>query len=128
LFGKEFLLNPNQARAGKKQRIIFIDVKTNYVGGKRYIPLNQEESVKQGKAVYSYDQSYAKKYKDFSKTDLKIGYKVNGKKVTQEYQLDITNIFNRKNILFENYNRKAGKVEYVYQLGFMIMPQIRITF
>ena len=128
LLGKEFVLNQKKSKPGKNQQVISIDFKTVYAGGQRYTPLNEAESVKQHTAVYYNDQANSLKYKDYFKCDLNIGFKINGRKMTQEYQLSITNLTNQKNIFMENFNRSTGKIDQTYQVGFMIMPLFRLTF
>jgi hypothetical protein len=53
---------------------------------------------------------------------------MNGKRVTVEWSLEITNIFNQKNVYNQTFNRKTGESYFTYQLGRMIIPQYRITF
>ena len=70
-----------------------------------------------GQAVYDYDNAYKNKYADYFRSDLKIGYKRNGKKTTQEWAVDIQNITNRNNIFQVVYDQKENKLKKEYQQG-----------
>jgi hypothetical protein len=78
--------------------------------------------------VYNWNSIYEKKYKPYFRTDLRIGYKVNGKKITQEWGLDLQNITNYKSIFMEAYDAQKQEVYYLYQQGFMPMMLYRINF
>jgi len=43
-------------------------------------------------------------FKNFFRADLRIGFKVEAKKITHEFVLDIINLFNTKNILTMTYD------------------------
>ena len=128
LMGKEFILNQRKNKKDKGQKILNIDFKTVYAGGQRYTPLNEVESTRKQEAVYFEDQAFSLKYKDYFRCDISIGFKINGKNITQEFKLDFTNITNQKNIFTEYFNRNTCKKDYMYQVGFMVMPLFRLTF
>lgn len=128
LAGKEFLLNPRKAKEGKGQHFITIDIKYARCGGQRYTPILTDESIVKGYAVYDETQIFSKQFPDYSKADLNIMYKLNGKWATQEFGINFTNIFNEKNILMESFSSKTGEVKYTYQIGFSFIPLWRMTF
>jgi len=130
LFGKEFLLHRNSTnpRLKKNQRFIGFDIKLNYAGGRRYIPIDEEQSRIEHRPVYQYDLAYDKKFPDYFRTDLKVYFKINMKKLDSEFAIDIQNIFNIQNIYAQNFNRSTGEIYYTYQLGIMVIPQFRINF
>ncbi|MEI6576759.1 MAG: hypothetical protein WCO63_11325 [Bacteroidota bacterium] len=59
---------------------------------------------------------------------MKVTYKRNGKKITQEFSLDCQNLFDQKNIFSREYNRKTGEKTFTYQIGRLIILQYRINF
>lgn len=126
LLGKEFEMN----RDKKHPFSINIDVKTNYAGGRRYTPAYSLFNSTTGQYYLEYDEAdaFSKKYPDYSRTDLRLGIKRNGKKITQEWALDVQNVFNHKNPFMQIVDQKSGNVKYSYQTGFMIIPQYKIMF
>jgi hypothetical protein len=81
-----------------------------------------------GYEVQIEDRSYENRLKDFFRADIRIGYKTNSKRVSQEYGLDIQNITNRQNIFTQQFNPQTGKVENLYQIGLFPVPFYRIYF
>ncbi len=121
LVGGEFNLD----KKGKK--VLTLNAKANYAGGKRYTEILLAESLLEHRAVYDYEHAFEKKYKDYSRIDIKIGFKLNGKKVTQEWAVDIQNVLNRKNIFQQVYDPYKGELKTEYQLGFFPMVTYRLT-
>jgi outer membrane receptor for monomeric catechols len=120
LAGKEFIFN--------NKSILHFDINLNYSGGRRYIPIDKQASVLAGEAVYDQKHVYEYQLPAYFRTDLKISYKISGKKITQEWQLDLRNVFDRKNIFSQRYNKKKNDIEYTYQTGFLPVMQYRILF
>jgi len=111
-----------------KKHLITISLKINYAGGKRYIPVNLPESQAEGTEVFDNSQTFTQKYPDYSRVDLKVGFKLNGKKITQEWDFEAQNIFGTKNIFQQIYNPETNTIETDYQLGFFPLGSYRITF
>ncbi len=122
LAGAEFNLDKN------KKNIITFNIKANYAGGKRYVPINLAGSNAEGQATYFDERAYEKRYADYSRIDLKAGYKRNGKHITQEWAFDIQNILNTKNIFQQVYNPVRKNIQTEYQLGLFPMMTYRVTF
>jgi hypothetical protein len=131
LVGKEFTIS-------EKSTLNF-DIKVAYAGGKRSVPIVLEASTKKNDAVYDYSRAYEKRASDFFKVDFKVGYRINGKRTSQEWQVYIENITNHRNLLNESFNKRKlfekpediAKHEYIdktYQLGFFPMVNYRLNF
>jgi hypothetical protein len=120
LAGKEVKLNTRNA--------LFFDAKLTFAGGKRYIPVNIDASVASGETVYDYTNAYEKQLKDYFRPDIKVGWRQQGKKITQEFSINIQNVTNTQNPFTERYSRYQGKMITVNQLGFYPMPQYRLLF
>lgn len=112
----------------KKNKMLTFDIRAVYAGGKRYIPIDFEASKLANDMVYDWNSIYDKKYDPYFRTDLRIGYKENGKRITQEYGLDLQNITNYKSVFMEAYDSEKKEVYYFYQQGFMPMMLYRINF
>ena len=122
LAGKEFNLSTN-----KKHQLAF-DWKLTAAGGRYYTPVDLQASENAGYAIYQEDKAYSERFKDYFRTDLKISYRMNSKKVTHEFSVDMQNISNQQNEFLKTYNRRTNDLNTEYQLGLFIVPQYRILF
>jgi hypothetical protein len=120
LVGKEFPI--------KKRMAVTVDLKITLAGGKFYTPIDLEKSKLTGEAEYIDSKAFSKQFSPFFKTDIKIGFRLNGRKVSQEWQVYIENLTDHKNLLVQNYSRKKQEITNTYQLGFFPMVQYRIHF
>ena len=105
-----------------------LDIKFTLNGGQRFIPIDLEQSKKQNAAVYDYDNAFAPQHPEYFRTDIKIGYKVNGKKITQEWAFTIQNATNRKNVFSQVYDVSKQSVLTRYQIGILPIMQYKILF
>ena len=87
-----------------------------------------KESQISGETEYDFDHAYEDRRKDYFRTDIKFAYRVNRKKATHEFALDINNIFDTQNIFQQTYNAKTNSVKTEYQLGFLPIPMYKLTF
>lgn len=122
LAGKEWKMGAN------KNNILALSLKVNYSGGRRYIPIDESASQVKGDVVYKESEAYESRQQDYFRTDIKISYKKNSKKFTQEWALDIQNIFNTQNVLNQTWNPKTGTLDTNYQIGLFPVPFYRIYF
>ena len=120
LAGKEFKLNDKNS--------ISLDYKLVRAGGRRYTPINEYESKLKGRTVYYESFAYARRYSDYFRMDLKVAYKRNGAKTTQEIAISAENLTNHKNLFNEEFNPQNGKITKIYQLGLFIVGFYRINF
>ena len=129
LGGKEFELNKKTPRADRK-RIMYIvaDSKVTFAGGNRYTPIDLEASQAQGSVVYDTYNAYSLRLDPYFRWDLRLGFKMLGKKTTQEWTIDIQNLTNRKNPYSVSYNAETGEEILVTQLGLFPVFQYRIYF
>lgn len=122
LLGIEFELGKN------KRNIIAFDLRLTAAGGKRYVPIDLEASQAANKVKYIANEAYVHQYEDYFRTDVKLTYRLNAKKITQEWVLSAQNLTNRKNIFQETYNVLTGTIRTEYQMGIFPMIQYRILF
>lgn len=121
------LLAGYECKIGKKNYLTF-DVRTVWAGGMRYIPINLEASIAAQEQVYDATRTYTDKYKDYFRCDLRIGFKQNFGKISQEWGIDLQNVSNNQNIFADQYNNQLQEISTVYQQGFMPMMLYRINF
>ncbi len=124
LVGKEVQL--------KNKGTLVFDVKLTWAGGKRYTPIDVEASQKKDdgafNTVYINELAYAKQFPDYVKADVKIGYRLDGKKVSQVWEFYVENVTNHKNPLNQTFNPNADEIETVYQLGIFPLFNYKIYF
>ncbi len=122
LSGMEFQIGKN------KRNVIAIDLRITAAGGKHYVPINIVASQAAHRPVYYGDEAYIPQYQDYFRTDIKLTYRLNGKKISQEWVASIQNASNRKNIFQETYDVTTGAIKTEYQMGIFPMIQYRILF
>lgn len=123
LVGKEIKWGEN--------KVIMLDLKATYAGGKRYTPIDTTATLAAGSMftiIRLDDFAYSKQFPDYMKVDVKVGIRVNGKRVSQEWQVYIENVTNHKNVLQQTYNRDTKTVENQYQLGLFPMVYYKLYF
>ncbi len=127
LAGKEFTFKPKSENS-KYQSSLVVDIKMTLNGGQRYIPIDLDASNAAGRAVYDFDNAFTEQYDSYFRTDLKIGYKLNSKKITQEWSLNIQNMTNRNNIFTQTYDPGSQSISTTYQVGLLPIMQYKILF
>lgn len=121
--GKEWNLK-NKA----KSRTVGCNIKSIYVGGFRYTPIDLNASVAAGEAKYVTSQTYQKRMPDYYRLDIRISLKRNYKRLTSTVALDIQNTTNRKNVGGQYFNQKTGEVKYWYQTSLIPILSYRLEF
>ncbi|MCF8426879.1 MAG: TonB-dependent receptor [Bacteroidia bacterium] len=122
LAGKEWKVGSN------RNNVLALNLKVTYSGGRRFIPIDQTASIAKGDVVYDYAKAYQDRQQDFFRTDIKISFKKNSKRFTQEWALDIQNVFNTQNVLNQTWNPRTGTLDTNYQIGLFPVPFYRIYF
>ncbi len=129
LVGKEWTLKMGKAREGSPSLTLGFDLKTTLSGGQRYTPSSIiQTGESQYDLNYDWDKAFSNQFAEYSRTDLKFSFKINGKRITQEWAIDIQNVFDQDNVYSQSLNKKTGERYYTYQTGRMIIPQYRIIF
>ena len=126
LVGKEFYFTSK--KASKRQSSLLLDIKFTLNGGQRYIPIDLEQSQNQNATIYDYDNAFAPQHPEYFRTDIKIGYKLNGKKITQEWAFTMQNATNRKNVFSQIYDASKQSILTRYQIGMLPIMQYKILF
>lgn len=121
LAGKEF-------KVGKKNNVFALDWKLTSAGGKYVTPIDFTQSKQTGSEVYRTDAAFSTQVKDYFRTDVKVSYRMNRKKVTHEFSLDLQNVTNSQNVFQQRYNPRTNQLANEYQIGLFPVPQYRILF
>jgi len=100
-----------------RKHTLNLNGKWNSSGGNRIKPIDLEASKLAGSTRYGND-IYSNRYKDYSRADIKITYKQNRKKLTQEWSIELQNVLNHENVFREAYNKKTKEITTQYQFSF----------
>jgi len=116
-----------------KKNTISFGTKITYGGGRRYSPVNIAASNAVMDVVAQDDKVNTLQFAPYNRVDLRIAYKINGRKTGVEIALDLVNIFSAKNILALSYspdpaNRAADPLVKNYQLGFLPLFYVKVDF
>lgn len=121
------LLGGYEWRVGTKN-FLAVDVRTIWAGGMRYVPVDLAASIAAGEQRLASTDIYTQRFNDYFRCDVRISFKQNLGKVSQEWGLDLQNVSNYKNIFAQQYNKYSESIATVYQQGFMPMMMYRIHF
>ncbi|HKM93537.1 MAG TPA: carboxypeptidase-like regulatory domain-containing protein [Prolixibacteraceae bacterium] len=111
-----------------KTMSIDMNLRVIWSGGKRNLFIDLEQSKIANETVYDDARAYSVRETDYFRFDGRVALKINGKKITQEWALDITNLTNHKNIYSSYYDTELKDIAYVYQQGLYPMVLYRINF
>lgn len=116
-----------------KKNSINISSKFTYGGGKRYSPVDIAASNAVMDVVADNDKVNTLQFNPYNRLDLRVAYKINGKKAAYEIALDLVNLMNTKNILALSYspdpaNINADPLIKNYQLGFLPLFYVKVDF
>jgi hypothetical protein len=112
----------------KKGWTIFADIKGSLAGGTRYTPVLEDQSRREHRIVYDNTRINELQVRDYFRIDLRIGYRKNWKRVTDELFIDFQNLTNRKNLYGIFYDIETGSYKEMLLQGFFPMVTYRINF
>lgn len=120
LFGKEFNVTKNN--------ILGINLKTSYTGGEYYIPIDLASSIAQSREVLNESKIYTERLPDFFYLDLTLTYKMNYRKYTGTFAVQIKNLLNQKPDAGYEYNPFLKTIESQINLGIVPMISYKLEF
>ncbi len=123
LTGKEFNVGH-----GKNKKILGLNGKVFYNGGRRYIPVDLEESKKEGETVYDYSRAWDNRLDDIFQLNLSVMFRINRPKAGHEFILDISNVTGAQGKTWEYYNKYTDNLDYDKQLFMIPNIMYRIHF
>lgn len=122
------LLGGKEFNIGNKNNTLNLDLRLTASGGNHYTPIDFERSAEVGYEVRRENNAFSESFDDYLRADLKVSYRINARKVTHEFALDIQNITNRDNEFARIYDPRTNTVHTQYQIGLFPVPQYRILF
>jgi hypothetical protein len=105
-----------------------LDARATYAGGKRFVPIDLEASKLAKDEIRDGTRAFENKYPNYFRLDLKPGFRLNFKKTTHEFSVDIQNLTQNDNVFQQVYDITNQRIKTNYQLKFFILPQYRILF
>ena len=123
LAGKEFRVGKNGGN-----NTIGINIRSSWSGNQRYAPVDIPASIEEGMEIRPLEDVYTKSYPNYYRLDLQLSYRKNKSNRTSEWRLDIQNVTNRENILYDYYLPAQNQVAYETQLGLIPVLSYRIQF
>ncbi len=126
------LLGGYEHKLGQNSTLL-TGIKITYTGGRLYSPPDIAASNVIADYVAVDSLRNTEQFKDYFRADLKLGVRINGKKLTHEVALDLVNILNTRNVLSLTYNHDLaaqGQYPFItqYQLGFLPLFYYRVDF
>jgi len=118
--GKEIMWGEN--------RMVGLNSKIIWTGGKRVIPLDLNASIASGQPVYMNEAIYTKKAPDYFRMDIGINIHFFREKTEHIISLDIQNVTNRRNAYAEEYDAEHERMVYYPLAGIIPILNYRIEF
>ncbi|WP_394371292.1 TonB-dependent receptor [Rufibacter roseolus] len=124
LIGKEFHLD--QAN----RHHLSLDLRVNYAGGRRYIPIDEirTKNEETDKIYYDVANAYHPRLRRYFRTDLRLSYQLNTQKTTHWIFAAADNLTNRKNELYYGWDLEQNEAKTYYQLGIYPYLGYRVQF
>ncbi len=116
-----------------KKNTLSFGGKFTYAGGKRYSPANITASNAVMDVVPEEGKINTLQFPAYNRADIRVAYKINGKKAGVEIALDLINILGTKNILALSYSPDPSDLSKNplvpnYQLGFLPLFYVKVDF
>ena len=122
LVGKEWQVS--------KRGTLTFDGRFSTTGGQRYTPVDVAATLRanDGQVHYAHALQNKRQVPPYARLDVRIGFRLNGHAITQEFVASIQNITGRKNVLSQTFDFATGQPAYSYQLGLFPVGLYKITF
>lgn len=119
LGGKEFVFSK------KKNKTIGLNAKISILGGNRYTPIDLEASIASNTTVYATDQAWKGKTDMIFIPNLGITYRVDKRRVSHSFKIDIQNISNNQAKLNPYFDSNRKTIVWSTQLS--LVPNLIYT-
>ena len=111
-----------------ENRMIGLNSKIIWTGGKRVIPLDLQASIAKGKAVYKNDELYSRKTPDYFRIDIGVQLHFFRERSEHIISVDIQNVTNRLNAYAEEYDPETKSLVYYPLAGIIPILNYRVEF
>jgi len=124
LFGKEFIFKNKSGRT----KILSVNTKLTLIGARRFSPILLDESREKGYTVVDETQAFNLRGEDIFIANLGISYRINKRKTSQEFKIDIQNLTNNNGLVDMYYDSATDEIESIHQLPILPMLMYTIEF
>lgn len=121
--GKEFSVG-----SPSKNKVLFLNTKVAVIGGKRYSPIDLEQSIAAGREIFDEVEPFSKKGDDIVRVDFSVGLRRNRARTTSEFKFDVQNILNNETVVSESYIHATQSISKGRQLGLLPTISYKISF
>jgi hypothetical protein len=121
LLGKEFVTNNQRGRFG-------INLKVTQAGGRRYVPIDLEQSTLEKRQIYDWESAFERQLPDYFRTDFQLSYKLNWYGCSMEWRVDIQNITNQRNPAYYYFDVETESIRLKKQIGILPLISYRLEF
>jgi hypothetical protein len=107
LTGKEWMLGRN------KQNVLSANIRLTLQGGERHAPVDEKATMNDPDKEVQYDETkpFSKQLSPMFLTNLSVSYKINRKKVSHEFALQMVNVTGYEEFYGHHYNTKTNDIE-----------------
>ncbi len=132
-FNNRFIVNfvaGKEWKFGKNDRHAWtFDTKFTTSGGNPFTPIDLDATRENdGREVLMEDIAFSEQYEDYVRWDVKFGVRLNSKRVSHQFFVDLQNVTNRTNEFVRRYNEVTDEINSVEQIGFFPDVLYRIQF
>lgn len=120
--GKEFQVGRS------KQNVIGTNLKLNWRGGYKTVPVDLVASREENKDIRKYNEAFETSAPDYFRIDAGVSYRKNKLKWSWVLSADIQNITGRLNINGQYYSNETGNIEFIYMNGMIPVINYRVEF
>ncbi|MFI5203037.1 MAG: carboxypeptidase regulatory-like domain-containing protein [Flavobacteriales bacterium] len=129
LGGKEFYFGKKDENGKRSQKnALTVDFRFTINGGQRYTPVDVTLSQLYNTEITDDSKAFDLQLPAYFRSDIKIGFKHNGKRTSQTFYIDLRNITNQQNVFIRKYDVATNTYRSSYQTGFLPVAQYRIEF
>lgn len=111
-----------------ENKMLGINGKVIWAGGKRIIPIDLEASIAGGETVHDLENLFANKGADYFRIDLGIKLRFFRPKAEHIIAIDVQNLTNRQNVWNEYYDSEKEKIVPYFMAGIIPILSYRIEF
>ena len=113
----------------KNKSVLNFGGKVTLAGARRFSPMDKAASIEAREYIEDQAQKNTLRFdQPYARFDVRVSYKINAKKVSHEFALDLVNVTNNKNILKYSFNVAEVKSQIDYQLGFLPLFYYKLDF
>lgn len=121
LFGKEFIFD----KKPDCTKILSINTRLSLIGARRFSPIDLEQSRIKGYTMVDESRAFTLRGDDIFIANLAVAYRINRKKTSQEFKIDIQNLTNNHGMVDMYFDSATDDIEYIYQLP--LLPVVTYT-